>query len=400
MSLKSIEVKLSAKARIIEIVHDYADIYITCEQQSDADYFYGGTRIVSWEAELSQVNVTLKRLMLYESEIKNQLINIAIRSHLLSRYAEQLPKGFLESIVGGARCIIKPRNQEIAAILNNRENLDFDVIISKIFESIGQVLNKENGRIKLTPDFGRFADLSDILAKFTPHVLGVSAKEGGCGGKSSYTTTGIITALERTDVSKQKETNVTLVGSAGELGSDMLRYFVRGGFKSIAVCDLVYDAGTFSSSTQFADLTVLPSQAGKFTDNCLGRGGIIVATTVGEELENSNWQIIPPGTFLLLAHNLAIPPSQEGIKLMQDIAKLDVVAIPGQLLTLGGALTSRLEWFWRQSNPGQVFNKPLAHTIVRDVVSFWIDKVMDASEVLKLTPYEAMLYCLGMNLSD
>lgn len=397
MSL-TVDITSSEQAEVIKIIHDYADIYITCDKQPNADYFYGGTRIISWDAELSQIDTTLKRLMLYESKIKNQLINIAIRNNLLSSYAEQLPKGFLESIVGGARCIIKPKNKEIAAILNNRKNVEFNVIISRIFESIGQVLNKENGRIKLTPDFGRFADLSDILAKFTPHVLGVSAKDGGCGGKSSYTTTGIVAAFEQTIISKQKETNLTLIGSAGELGSDMLKYFVKKEFKNIAISDLVYDVGNLSGFTQFGDITVLPSQTGKFTDSCLKRGGMIVATTVGEELENSNWQIIPPGTFLLLAHNLAIPPSKEGIKLMRHIAELDIIAIPGQLLTLGGALTSRLEWFWRQSNPGQAFNKPLAHTIVRDTVSFWINKVMDVSEIKELTPYEAMLYNLDIKL--
>ncbi|MDZ7994366.1 MAG: hypothetical protein RM022_004940 [Nostoc sp. EfeVER01] len=398
--MKKIDIELSRKTEVMEIIHDDADIYIICDEQPDANYFYGGTRIVNWDAELLQLDELLKRLMLYESKIKNQLINIAIRSNLLSSYAEQLPKEFLDSVVGGARCIIKPRNQEIAAILNNRKNVEFYIKITKIFDLIGQVLNKENGRIKLTPDFGRFADLSDILAKFTPHVLGVSTKNGGCGGKSSYTTTGIIAAIERTKLSKLKETNITLIGSAGELGSDMLRYFIREEFKSIAVCDLVYDAGNFSNYAQFADLSVLPSQAGKFTDTCLRRGGIIVTTTVGEELENSNWQIIPPGTFLFLAHNLAIPPSQNGIKLMRTIAELDIIVIPGQLLTLGGALTSRLEWFWRQSNPGQVFNKRLANTIVRDVVSFWIDKIMDTANVLEITPYEAMLYCLGINILD
>ncbi|MBW4498700.1 MAG: hypothetical protein KME57_03730 [Scytonema hyalinum WJT4-NPBG1] len=384
--------------KIIEIINKFADVYIATDNQADVDYFYGGTRIVSWDTEFLQLHATLKRLMLYESKVKNQLINLALRSHVLSSYAEQLPEEFLESTVGGARCIIKPKNEEISAILKNRDSSEFDVIISQIFESIGQVLNKENGRIKLTPDFGRFADLADLLAKFTPHVLGIHCEDGGCGGKSSYTSSGIIAALERTEASKQKEANVTLIGSAGELGSDMLPYFVSKGFKSIAVCDLAYDACTFSEHTHFSGLTMLPSQTGKFTDACMQRGGIILATTVGEELENSNWHIIPPGTFLFLAHNLAIPPSQEGIELMQNIAQREVFAIPGQLLTLGGALTSRLEWFWRKSYPGQAFNKSLAHTIVRDVVTFWIDQVMDVSKALKLTPYEAMLHCVGMNV--
>lgn len=383
--------------KTIEIIHKFADIYIAIDNQADVDYFYGGTRIVRWDTEFLQIHATLNRLMLYESKIKNQLINIALKSHVLCSYLEQLPEGFLESTVGGARCIIKPKDQEVATILTKRDSLEFDVIISQIFESIGRVLNQENGRIKLTPDFGRFTDLADLLAKFTPHVLGIRCEDGGCGGKSSYTTSGIIAALEQTEASKQKEANVTLIGSAGELGSDMLRYFLSGGFRSIAVCDLVYDACTFFERTPLTGLTLLPSQSGKFTDACLQRGGIILATTVGQELENSNWQIIPPETVLFLAHNLAIPPSQEGIELMRNIAKREVLAIPGQFLTLGGALTSRLEWFWRKSNPGKIFDKSLAHNIVRDVVSFWIDEVMDVSRALKLTPYEAMLYCIGMD---
>ena len=80
---KHVDIESFAKVEIIEIVHDYADIYIICDKQSDTDYLYGGTRIVSWNAEFSQIDTTLKRLMLYESKIKNQLINIAIKNNLL-----------------------------------------------------------------------------------------------------------------------------------------------------------------------------------------------------------------------------------------------------------------------------------------------------------------------------
>src|ERR1700692_5014242 len=106
------------------------------------------------------------------------------------------------------------------------------------------------------------------------------------------------------------------------------------------------------------------------TDHCLRRGGAIIATTVGKELEHSHWELIPSNTKLLLAHNLSVPDGSEGTALMRSIEKQGVFALPGQLLTLGGALTSRLEWFWRQSRPEQPFDKQLAHAVVGDVVRF------------------------------
>jgi glutamate dehydrogenase/leucine dehydrogenase len=77
--------------------------------------------------------------------------------------------------------------------------------------------------------------------------------------------------------------------------------------------------------------------------------------------------------------------------LTRNIAEQGVFALPGQLLTLGGALTSRLEWFWRQSRPEQPFDKQLAHTVVAEVVKFTVATVMQLAEEQGQTPYEAML---------
>lgn len=54
---------------------------------------------------------------------------------------------------------------------------------------------------------------------------------------------------------------------------------------------------------------------------------------------------------------------------------------PGQLLTFGGAMTSRLEWFFRSSRKeDELFNKPLAHKAVRLAVDYLFEK-----------------YCMGSN---
>ena len=65
--------------------------------------------------------------------------------------------------------------------------------------------------------------------------------------------------------------------------------------------------------------------------------------------------------------------------------------MPGQVLTLGGALTARLEWYWRQLPSNPEFNKSLAHKVVRGVVSHLIGAMLDIAESVAITPYEAML---------
>lgn len=359
------------------------------DDQSEADYFYGGTRMVETHLDDSEILRIIKELAIYESALKNRLINIALRKMETTDYQQRVPPNFLESHVGGARCVIRPKGEEIYRILQDPAHSKFQETLLSIFEQIGGYLNREQGRVKLTPDYGRFAGLADLLAQFTPHVLGIRCEDGGCGGKSSYAATGIIAALEALDIAQYKDGPITLIGSAGALGSDVLTYFLQENFNNVAVCDLAYDAN-HQKAPPDAHLLML-SQYRKFTDACLQRGEIIVATTVGQELENSNWRIMPQGTIIFLAHNLAIPQGDIGVGLMRNIANQGVLAIPGQVLTLGGALTSRLEWFWRQAMPGYAFDKPLAHSLVRHVVQFLIKEVQETSRETRLSPYEAML---------
>lgn len=135
-------------------------------------------------------------------------------------------------------------------------------------------------------------------------------------------------------------------------------------------------------------------QKGKFVGACLQRGNLIADTTVGNELENSNWELIPEGTVLLLAHNLAISQGSKGIQLMNSLHKNNVLALPGQVLTLGNAFTSRLACFWRKAMPFAEFVKLLAHRIVKDVVGFWVSQVVQRSKVEGIFPYQAMLHFL------
>jgi len=381
---------LMARPDVFTIHHAFADIWVSQDGQSDVDYAYGGTRLVDPRTSDSEVAAHLSRLTLYESSIKNRLIDIALQANVLERYRERLPPGLLESRVGGARCIIRPRTRGVASILKDPHDPEFHPLVSHLFQEVGEFLNTCQGKIKLTPDFGRFAGMADILAEFTPHVLGIRCEEGGCGGKSSYSSTGIIAALETLGYGERTEEPVTLIGSAGAMGSGVLQYFTLEHFQNLALCDLAYEADPPQTLSP-EQYPLLPARWQAFTDACLQRGGLIIATTLGQELEHSNWQVIPAHTTFLLAHNLAIPEGEAGFALMQQVAHREILAVPGQILTLGGALTSRLEWFWRQSRPHQYFDKPLAHLIVRAVVGFLVSRICEISRQMDLTPYETML---------
>ncbi len=378
---------------VFQISLDAADVWVATDTEASVDYSYGGTRMIDPFTKNSDLQQMLRRLMYYESSLKNQLINRALKENALDVYKDRLPKEFLESTVGGARCIIKPRTTEIFSVLKDPTHPEFYPTILCLFEHLGRFLNEAHGKIKLTPDFGRFSELADILAKFTPHVLGIRCEDGGCGGKTSYSSSGVIAAMEALNIGLYKVDLITLIGSAGAMGTDVLEYVRREHYTDIALCDLVYDNPQRVLPPD--NFTVLPSQEKRFTDECLRRGGFIVATTIGQELENSNWQVIPKGATLLLAHNLAIPEGEKGIMLMKQLADQGVFVLPGQILTLGGALTSRLEWFWRQTKPNQLFDKQLAHTVVRDMVRFLLTETLTVSRDLHISPYEAMLSCSG-----
>ena len=365
------------------------DAWVAGVQDPDVEYCYGGTRMVRWSASDADAEEDLVRLMLEESHLKNCMINRALESDLLADLEPELPKGYLNSRVGGGRCIMRPKTEALYTILSDPSHPEFASLISQVFRDIGEFLNTKGGRFKLTPDFGRYAGLADHLARFTPHVLGVRCVIGGCGGKASYTVSGILEGIGSVGLLSDRGARYTLVGSAGALGSGIQEHLLDEGFKDLAFCDLAYDAGVEPPP---AGLPVLPSSEGRFTNECLERGGIQIFTTWGEELENSDISAIPPGSVLVLAHNLSVPPGERGRHLMREIADRDILAIPGQMLTLGGALTSRLEWFWRQCYPNTDFTskKPLAHEIARRVGAFLVTGIDDLAKKQDLTHYEAM----------
>ena len=365
------------------------DAWIAGVHDPDFEYCYGGTRMVGWSASDADAEENLVRLMIEESHLKNCMINRVLETDLLSDLAPELPQGYLKSRVGGGRCIMRPKTEALNTILKDPSHPDFKPLISEVFREIGELLNRKGGRIKLTPDFGRFAGLADLLADFTPHVLGVGCSVGGCGGKASYTVSGILGAMRTLGLLDDKSMQYTLVGSAGALGSGVLDFLRNEGFHDLAVCDIAYDQETEVAPSA---LPKLPSKEGKFTNECLERGSTIVFTTWGEELENSDLDAIPPGTQLILAHNLSVPSGEAGRHLMRDIASRNIFALPGQVLTLAGALTSRLEWFWRQNYPSADFTgkKAVAHKIAERVVAFLTEQIDRLAKERGLTHYEAM----------
>lgn len=375
---------------ITRISHTLATIWVAREKNKEACYFYGGTRLIDASTSDATAEDALLRLMTNESGTKNRLINWAIADGSLNDIKAELPPGFLESRVAGARCLIRPRTPEIASQLSDPRHRDYRRAAISLLKRVAEILNQQESLIKLTPDFGRHAGLADLLHEYTPNVLGIRCESGGCGGKSSYSTTGVLAAVEYVLRSDTAESPVTCIGSAGAMGSGVLEHFRRQSTFDLGACDLAYDVD--GGQRVLAGCRHLKSMAGQFTAESLLRGGLIVATTVGDELANSPWEKIPSGTALLLAHNLALPAGDPAVELARALARRNVLVIPGQVLTLGGALTARLEWYWRQLPSKPLFNKRLAHEVVRRVVSHLIRTILAHSIPDASTPYEAMVH--------
>jgi hypothetical protein len=376
----------------IYTVHtDAADAWVAWDGDESNNYAYGGCRIVGWRTRYEDAIGLLCSLMRNESGYKNTLINLAIEAGALDDVADDLPPSFLDSRIGGARCVMRPSGPTTAELLSNPAHPGFQETILRVFEPLGELLNARGGRVKLTPDFGKYAGAADMLHRHTPHVLGVHCDSGGCGGKASYSATGVTAAYEALEAEGLvTRPEVTLIGSAGAMGTIVLEDLVRRSDRDITVCDLKYDDGTEAPPPS---LRTLPSIPGKFSDEALTSPGAVIATTWGGELERSNHTVLQPGSVLLLAHNLAIPSGIEGIELMRQVCHPDLVVVPGQVLTLGGALTSRLEWFSREARIAK-FNKPLAHQVVRRVVAYWVRQLVQGTERYA-NPYEALLDTCG-----
>ena len=367
---------------------EYAELWVAENGQvEEADYYYGGTRTVPFDSSDKECLDRILYLKNFESGLKNVFINDVISSGRLESIKDEVPDGFLGSRVGGGRCIIRPKSKELYDIIMDTSHEKHCGVVDGMFCKLGEFLNGRNGKIKLTPDFGRFVGLADMLHKYTENVLGVRCEDGGCGGKASYTSTGIIEAIEVLGFNKDKNIPVTLVGADGAVACAVLDYLIEQKYSDIAVCDLSYDNPQRSEEVRRLKelgIKILPAEYGRFTVPCLERGGLFIAVTVGGEFLNSELSAVKDGTVMLMAHNEVISVNEKSLSdIDRFLEEKDVKVIPGQLLTFGGAMTSRLEWFFRCSRRGdELFNKPLAHKAVRLAVDYLFEKYcMDSNKV-------------------
>jgi hypothetical protein len=285
--------------------NEYADIWLTYEENDKFNYCYGGSRSIPYNFTDREAETILNYLGSYESGLKNELINHSIKEGVFEEFKNALPANFTESCVGGGRCVIRPKSQEIEKIMSNPEDSSFHKIINSILADVGCKLNQLSERLKLTPDFGRFAGVADILNQYTDHVLGIRCENGGCGGKASYTSTGINAAIDYFLEIKGKNSSIVLIGADGACGEGVFNYLLEKEYNLVGVSDLDYNINEVN------DIPVLRSEIGRFTDECLASADIIVATTVGNEFLNSNIDIIKPGTIILLTHNNCLPYDED-----------------------------------------------------------------------------------------
>ncbi len=464
-----------------------------------SNFAYGGSRLAKYlenkEEGRDRAIKSVNFLALAESHMKHAVINKAIeegaldslvnpltRTLLKSLKAQNalqtdidagyvLPKSYLGLKIRGGRCIILPQTMEVEEILKDPKHPRFYEIADIIFKKIGNFLNGvdsanlidmhgnildqvkiNRGEINLTPDFGRFAEIADILNKFTPQVLCINANAGGSSGKVAYTVTGILAGWKScidNNLSDflPEETDITFIGSAGALGEHIVEYLREHNFKKIRLCDLQYQLNDLIEINSEEDLAklrikkytkkddksfivttmtdkslmvnlkdkligladggyqvmlgswkVIHAIEGMYTDEALKEsGGVILSTAVGREIENSNYHLIPSGTLFLAAHNIAIHLGEKGLKVVKDLEEQGVIFIPGQVLTLGGALTSRLEACYRaehkiiKANEGKnttMFAKRLGHEIVHDIIYHITSNIINKDDV---TPWEALL---------
>jgi hypothetical protein len=229
---------------IYRVESEHVEAFVADDGQTDVAYCYGGTRSVPPNTPDEHVIDLLVRLRDQESQVKNNLINRALAEPIFGNTElAKLPPGFLGSRVGGARAILRAKTAENFACITDPESPVYEATVDSLFQKLGALLNKLGGRIKLTPDFGRFSFVSDLLGRYTPHVLGLACDAGGSGGKTTYTTTGIIAVQE--EVMKDfSRTRLTLIGADGALGRDLARhYHIVAPSADVALCDLTYDSG-------------------------------------------------------------------------------------------------------------------------------------------------------------
>jgi len=349
----------------------------------------------------------------------------------------------------GGRCVILPLTPHVYEVLLHPKHQDAHRINDAIFSVVGRFLNGRAdgvlidalgevvstnfripcGALFLTPDFGPNAQLANIANEHTPQILGVKPEVGGGAGKSAYTVSGFMGAFvacmrEGLLAGHRDLSNVpiTIIGAGGEMGADTCRRLASGcdfaepigTATNVRVCDLRFDswltkAGGLNIRTADEHELALPgswrvidSAPGRFTDEALrgdGTPGVIIAMTWGRELENSNIDVIPEGSLLLMAHNFSFPEGVRGIEMSRRLAMRGIWAFPGQLLTAGGAANSRLEIAFRASrgytkaHEGleiEMYPKRLGHELVFAIMNFLAEVSIRHCRDTDESPLEAM----------
>lgn len=442
---------------------------------------YGGTRAEPFcdDVEEGRRNAINSLLFLAQSEslTKHALINAAIEGGALSAVVDDMdtvtrvlraqnaaqndipigykipdPYKYLRFL--GGRCVILPLNPHIYDVLLHPQHKDAYSVNSALFSVVGKFLNGgataslidydgevidanfriPAGALFLTPDFGPNAQLANIANEHTPQILGVKPEVGGGAGKSSYTVSGFMGAVEACSAAGLfpvgadiRNTPITIIGSGGEMGADTCRRLASacdfaeslGGAKNVRVCDLAYESWVVDSDCLRVKMNggreqrlpsswrVLEAKPGRFTDEALhgdGKPGIVIAMTWGKELENSDIEMIPDGSLLLMAHNFSFPYGVKGKELACRLARRNIWAFPGQLLTAGGAANSRLEIAFRASrgytkaHEGleiEMYPKRLGHELVFAIMNFLAAKTIERCRETGESPLEAMEGYIG-----
>jgi hypothetical protein len=334
------------------------------EQQKPSPTEYARLYNYQEQAILKELRV----LGIFESGIKHSLINFAIDKGLLEKVITNIKSDnneshesklinmtlanenlntFFTSKVCGGRSVFVANDSDAESEIKEAILAEDKKVLGQIFKPLAERLNKLNGAVKLTPDFGRNAFIAETMSEWTPHVLGVPYDRGGASGKSTYTTAGIIKAINLLirAHSLDKRSPVTIIGHKGALGSSIL-HEIKARFSDIAVTDISHREGDPLPE----DCELIKSEQWKIPDKALERGGLIITAALRNELENSNYNLIPNDTIILLAQNHSINFGGRGVGLVDDLSKRGILVIPGQLLTLAGAMTARLEWAWRTYN--------------------------------------------------
>jgi phosphoglycerate dehydrogenase-like enzyme len=385
------------------VIPGVATVHVSHEQEvTPIEYGYSGVRVLSPMSDEAAIE-NAKRLSLTSSSWKNWMINHAVKDGVLSELAKEHKTTKLFEVlekqgrrIYGGRAIIIPeannyKGESIETILKDAEHRYFDEVSSPVYKAIGDYLNSLGGKLQITPDFGPNASTADKLHAHTPHALGIAEKNNGSGGKSPYSVTSILATLKQLKLEQQpKDTPITVIGAAGALGSGICAYLEKNGFTNVTVCDLQYKNTPPKNLPQ--GWKIEPAVPGKFTDACLDRSGKnswIITAAYGDEMLNSNWQRMKPGTHWIAAQNKDVPEKGEGIAFARHLKQKGILHIPGQLLTIGGTTASWVEWCARQNQ--LPFSKELAHDLVEKVTGKILDHMI--KETLKdgTTPYEAML---------